>query len=50
LVLGISMSGVAEAMNLGVRLGIDPKKLAGIINTYAVLVLRCCLVVDVRAH
>ncbi len=35
LVLGISMAAVAEAMNLGVRLGADPKVLAGIINTSA---------------
>jgi 3-hydroxyisobutyrate dehydrogenase len=33
MLLGISMIGVAEAMNLGVTLGIDPKVLAGIINT-----------------
>lgn len=33
LLLGISMIGVAEAMNLGAALGIDPKVLAGIINT-----------------
>eukprot|EP01027_Heterolobosea_sp_BB2_P009414 GEZU01013880.1.p2 GENE.GEZU01013880.1~~GEZU01013880.1.p2 ORF type:complete len:292 (-),score=118.47 GEZU01013880.1:33-908(-) len=33
LVLGISMIGVSEAMNLGVKLGADPKKLAGIFNT-----------------
>lgn len=33
LVLGISMVGVAEAMNLGVSLGIDPAVLAGIVNT-----------------
>jgi 3-hydroxyisobutyrate dehydrogenase len=33
LVLGISMIGVAEAMNLGTSLGIDPKLLAGVINT-----------------
>ncbi|KYQ88873.1 3-hydroxyisobutyrate dehydrogenase [Tieghemostelium lacteum] len=33
LVLGISMVGVSEAMNLGVKLGMDPKKLAGIFNT-----------------
>ncbi len=33
MLLGISMIGVAEAMNLGVSLGIDPKVLAGIINT-----------------
>ncbi len=33
LLLGISMIGVAEAMNLGAALGIDAKVLAGIINT-----------------
>ncbi len=33
MLLGISMVGVAEAMNLGVALGIDPTVLAGIINT-----------------
>ena len=33
LLLGISMIGVSEAMNLGASLGIDPKVLAGIINT-----------------
>ncbi len=33
LLLGISMIGVAEAMNLGAGLGIDPKILAGVINT-----------------
>ncbi len=33
MVLGISMVGVAEAMNLGVALGIDAKVLAGVINT-----------------
>ena len=33
LLLAISMIGVAEAMTLGVALGIDPKVLAGIINT-----------------
>jgi len=33
MLLAISMIGVAEAMNLGVALGIDPKVLAGIINT-----------------
>jgi 3-hydroxyisobutyrate dehydrogenase len=33
MLLGISMIGVAEAMNLGSALGIDPKVLAGIINT-----------------
>lgn len=33
MLLGISMIGVAEAMNLGVSLGMDAKVLAGIINT-----------------
>jgi 3-hydroxyisobutyrate dehydrogenase len=33
LLLGISMIGVAEAMKLGVALGIDAQKLAGIVNT-----------------
>ena len=33
LVLGISMIGVSEAMNLGVQLGMDAKTLAGIFNT-----------------
>jgi 3-hydroxyisobutyrate dehydrogenase len=33
LLLGISMIGTAEAMCLGASLGIDPKVLAGIINT-----------------
>jgi len=33
MLLGISMIGTAEAMNLGVSLGMDPKVLAGIINT-----------------
>ena len=33
MLLGISMIGVAEAMSLGASLGIDPKVLAGIINT-----------------
>ena len=33
MLLGISMVGVAEAMNLGAALGIEPKVLAGIINT-----------------
>jgi len=33
LILGISMIGVAEAMSLGAALGIDPKVLAGIVNT-----------------
>ena len=33
MLLGISMIATAEAMNLGVALGMDPKVLAGIINT-----------------
>jgi 3-hydroxyisobutyrate dehydrogenase len=33
LLLGISMIGVAEAMTLGVALGMDPKVLAGVINS-----------------
>ena len=33
LLLAISMIGVSEAMNLGASLGIEPKVLAGIINT-----------------
>jgi len=33
MLLGISMIGTAEAMSLGVTLGMDPKVLAGIINT-----------------
>lgn len=33
MLLAISMIGVAEAMNLGVALGMDPKVLAGVINT-----------------
>ena len=33
LLLAISMIGVAEAMSLGTALGIDPRTLAGIINT-----------------
>lgn len=33
LLLGISMIGVSEAMSLGAALGIEPKVLAGIINT-----------------
>ena len=32
LLLGISMIGVSEAMNLGAALGIEPKVLAGILN------------------
>jgi 3-hydroxyisobutyrate dehydrogenase len=33
MLLGISMIGAAEAMSLGVSLGIDPNVLAGVINT-----------------
>jgi len=33
LILGITMVGVSEAMNLGVKLGIDPNVLAKIVNT-----------------
>jgi 3-hydroxyisobutyrate dehydrogenase len=33
LVLAISMIGVSEGMNLGIKLGLDPKVLAGIFNT-----------------
>lgn len=33
LVLGVSMSVVSEAMNLGMKMGADPKVLASIINT-----------------
>lgn len=33
MLLGISMIATAEAMSLGVSLGVDPKVLAGIINT-----------------
>lgn len=33
LILGISMTAVSEAMNLGVKLGADPNTLAAIINT-----------------
>jgi 3-hydroxyisobutyrate dehydrogenase len=33
LLLGISMIGVAEAMNLGAALGLEPKVLAGVINS-----------------
>ncbi|KAJ3076272.1 hypothetical protein HDU98_004571 [Podochytrium sp. JEL0797] len=33
MMLGISMLAASETMNLGVRLGMDPKLLAGIINT-----------------
>ncbi len=34
LVLGISMTAVSEAMNLGAKMGMDSKTLADIINTY----------------
>ncbi|KAJ3223509.1 hypothetical protein HK099_001040 [Clydaea vesicula] len=33
MLLGISMLGTSEAMNLGVRLGMEPKLLANILNT-----------------
>ncbi|KAI9193550.1 NAD binding domain of 6-phosphogluconate dehydrogenase-domain-containing protein [Polychytrium aggregatum] len=33
MLLGISMIAASETMNLGVRLGMDPKLLAGILNT-----------------
>ncbi|XP_067948380.1 probable 3-hydroxyisobutyrate dehydrogenase, mitochondrial [Watersipora subatra] len=33
MLLGISMIGVSEAMNLGISLGLDPKLLASILNT-----------------
>jgi len=33
MVLAISMIGVSEAMNIGVKSGVDPKVLAGVINT-----------------
>lgn len=33
MLLGISMIAVAETMQLGVRMGMDPKLLAGILNT-----------------
>ncbi len=33
MLLGISMIGAAEAMSLGVSMGMDPKVLAGVINT-----------------
>ncbi len=34
MVLGISMAAVSEAMTLGVKMGIDPKKLAQVMNRY----------------
>lgn len=33
MLLGISMIAASETMNLGVRMGMDPKLLAGIINS-----------------
>ena len=33
MMLGISMIGASETMNLGVKLGMDPSLLAGILNT-----------------
>jgi len=33
MLLAVSMIGVSETMNLGVRLGLDPKLLAGILNS-----------------
>ena len=33
MLLGISMIAASEAMNLGVRLGMDPKLLADIVNS-----------------
>ncbi|KAE9556461.1 hypothetical protein FO519_000346 [Halicephalobus sp. NKZ332] len=33
MLLAIEMIGVAEAMNLGIKMGLDPKLLAGVINT-----------------
>jgi 3-hydroxyisobutyrate dehydrogenase len=33
MVLAISMIGVSEAMNIGIKLGMDPKTLASVINT-----------------
>ena len=33
MMLGISMIAASETMNLGVKLGMDPKLLASIINT-----------------
>ncbi|KHJ79364.1 3-hydroxyisobutyrate dehydrogenase domain protein [Oesophagostomum dentatum] len=33
MLLAIEMAGVAETMNLGIKMGLDPKVLAGIINT-----------------
>lgn len=32
LILGISMNAISESFNLGVKLGMDPKTLAGIVN------------------
>ena len=33
MMLGISMIGAAETLNLGIRLGMDPKLLSSILNT-----------------
>ena len=33
MLLGISMIGTSEAMNLGMRLGLEPKLLASILNS-----------------
>jgi len=33
LILAISMVGVSEGMNMGIKMGMDPKKLAAIVNT-----------------
>ena len=33
MLLAIGMIGASETMNLGVKLGMDPKLLAGILNT-----------------
>jgi len=33
MLLGIAMAGTSEAMNLGIRLGLEPKLLANILNT-----------------
>lgn len=33
MLLGITMIGTAETMNLGIKMGLDPKLLAGILNS-----------------
>jgi len=33
MLLGITMAGTSEALNLGIRMGLDPKLLSGILNT-----------------